>query len=221
MKRLLPLTFVVLGLLAAATAFAEKKPVAAPAAAPAAPAAVVAAAAPAAVDSIALLEREVARDSSKFDKVYALGLMYLDHEKMPEALRVLTKANQLQPRNVKVLVNMGIAADAVGHPDEAQGYYTRALTLTPADSMAACRMASSKYAQGKYDESMILLRGIIARQPRAHCAYFTLGVAFADAGIYRDAIRMWRKVIEIAPDSPESVSAKESIEVLEKFLQNK
>ena len=82
--------------------------------------------------------------------------------------------------------------------------------MAPADSMAACRMASSKYAQGKYDEAMDLLRDMIAKQPRAHCAYFTLGVAFADAGIYRDAIRMWRKVVEIAPDSPEAVSAKES-----------
>jgi DUF1365 family protein len=48
-----------------------------------------------------------------------------------------------------------------------------------------------------------------------------MGVAFADAGIYRDAIRMWRKVVELAPDSPEAVSAKESIDVLEKFLQGK
>lgn len=216
MKRLLPLTLVVLGLLAASAAFAEKKPVAAAAAAPSATIA-----APAAVDSLGLLEREVARDSSKFDKLYALGLQYLDHERMQEALRVLAKANQIQPSNVKVLVNMGIAADAVGHPEEAQGYYGRAIVLAPADSMAACRMASSKYAQGKYDESMTLLRGIIAKQPRAHCAYFTLGVAFADAGIYRDAIRMWRKVVEISPDSPEALSAKESIDVLEKFLQTK
>jgi tetratricopeptide (TPR) repeat protein len=218
-KRLLPLTFIVLGLLVASAAFAEKT--AAVSAGAAAPAASATLAAPAAVDSLALLEREVARDSSKFDKVYALGLQYLDHEKMQEALRVLAKASQLQPKNVKVLVNMGIAADAVGRPDEAQGYYARALTLTPADSMAACRMASSKYAQGKYDESANLLRTIIAKQPRAHCAYFTLGVAFADAGIYRDAIRMWKKVLEIAPGSPEALSAKESIDVLEKFLQNK
>jgi tetratricopeptide (TPR) repeat protein len=215
-KRLLPLTFVVLGLFAASAAFAEKKPAAAAAAAPSA-----SIASPAAVDSLGMLEREVARDSTKFDKLYALGLLYLDHERMQEALRVLAKANQLKPSDVKVLVNMGIAADAVGHPEEAQGYYGRAIVLAPADSMAACRMASSKYAQGKYDESMTQLRGIIAKQPRSYCAYFTLGVAFADAGIYRDAIRMWRKVVEIAPDSPEALSAKESIDVLEKFLQTK
>jgi tetratricopeptide (TPR) repeat protein len=187
----------------------------APAAADAKPAA------PAALDSLGLLERAVARDSSKFDNVYALGVAYMDRERMQEALLVFEKASMLQPKNVKVLVNMGIAADATGHPEEAQGYYTRALAIAPNDTLAGCRMASSKYAQGKYDESMTMLRELIAKNPGAHCAYFTLGVAFADAGIYRDAIRMWKKVVELAPDSPEAVSARESIDVLEKFLAGK
>jgi len=214
-KRSFPLTLVLLAALAVCLGVPSR-----PAhAAPVTPTAV--ASTPAAVDSLAMLEKAVARDSTKFDKVYALGVAYMDRERMLEALRVFEKANQLQPKNVKVLVNMGIAADAVGHPDAAQDYYQRALTIAPGDTLAGCRMASSKYAQGKYDESMNMLRTMIAKNPKAHCAYFTLGVAFADAGIYRDAIRMWKKVVELAPDSPEAVSAKESIDVLEKFLAGK
>jgi Flp pilus assembly protein TadD len=190
-------------------------------AAPARDAAAKPAATPAVVDSVALLERAVARDSSKFDTLYRLGVLYLDRERMSEAITVFTKASTLHPKDVKVLVNIGIAADAMGHPEDAQLWYGKALALSPADSIAGCRMASSKYAQGKYDEAMTMMRDLITKQPRSHCAYFTLGVAFADAGIYRDAIRMWRKVVELAPDSPEAVSAKESIDVLEKFLQGK
>jgi cytochrome c-type biogenesis protein CcmH/NrfG len=66
---------------------------------------------------------------------------------------------------------------------------------------------------------MNLLRSVIQRSPGSYCAYFTLGVAFADAGIYRDAIRMWQKVVELAPESPEALSAKESITVLQKFVE--
>jgi tetratricopeptide (TPR) repeat protein len=179
------------------------------------------AAAPAVVDSLVLLEREVAKDSTKFEPLYALGVAYMDRERMLEALQILEKANLLEPKNVKVLVNMGIAADAIGRPENAQGYYTRALAISPGDTLASCRMASSKYAQGKYAEAMDLLRSMIAKDPQSHCAYFTMGVAFADAGIYRDAIRMWKKVVELAPASPEAVSAKESIDVLEKFLAGK
>lgn len=189
------------------------------AAAPALAADAKAAAAP--VDSLALLEKAVARDSSKFDNLYRLGVLYLDRERMVEASRVLAKANQVKPNDLKVLVNLGIAADALGSADAAQDWYAKALKVAPDDSIAMCRMASSKYAQGKYDEAMGLLRELIRKKPAAYCAYFTLGVSFADAGLYRDAIRQWRKVVELAPSSPEALSAKESIDVLEKFLQGR
>lgn len=178
-------------------------------------------AAPAPIDSLALLEKAVAKDSTKFDNLYKLGVMYLEREKMPEAAKVFAKANSVKPKQVKVLVNLGVSLDAVGKADEAQSFYKDALVVTPDDSVAMCRLASSLYAQGKYDEAMNNLRSLIQKKPRSHCAYFTMGVAFADAGIYRDAIRMWRKVVELAPDSPEALSAKESIEVLERFLAGK
>src|SRR5262249_23092241 len=126
---------------------------------------------------------------------------------------------QLEPKHVGALINLGAAYDAGAQPDKAQTYYHEALELAPGDSIATCRLASSLYAKSDYAESIRLLRELIATKPRSHCAYFTLGVAFADAGIYRDAIRMWKKVVELAPDSPEAVSARESIDVLEKFIK--
>ena len=206
MKRLVAPFLLALGLAATTAAFAaDSKPVTTPAA----------------VDSLALLEKAVAKDSTKFDNLYRLGVMYMERERMSEASRVFTKADKVKPNQTKVLVNLGISADALGQADVAQGWYAKALVVSPGDSIAMCRMASSKYAQGKYDEAMALLREQIKKSPNSYCAYFTLGVSFADAGLYRDAIRQWRKVVEIAPDSPEAVSAKESIDVLEKFLQGK
>jgi tetratricopeptide (TPR) repeat protein len=173
---------------------------------------------PAVTDSLGLLEHAVAKDSTKFDNLYKLGIMYLDREKNAEAAQVFSKANRVKPKNVKVLVNLGVALDNLSRADEAQSYYRQAIAISPEDSLASCRLATSLYAQGKFSDSMTLLRELIAKQPRSHCAYFTMGVAFADAGLYRDAIRMWKKVVELAPASPEAQSAKESIDVLERFL---
>ena len=170
------------------------------------------------VDSLQLLERAVAKDSSKVDNLYRLGIMYLDRENNAKAAQVFARANKVKGKNVKVLVNLGVALDNLSRSDEAQGYYRQAMALAPTDSLATCRLATSLYAQGKHSDSMNLLRELIAKQPRSHCAFFTMGVAFADAGLYRDAIRMWKKVVELAPTSPESQSAKESIDVLERFL---
>ena len=169
-------------------------------------------------DSLPLLEKAVAKDSTKFDNLFKLGVMYLDRDKVNEAIKVLTKAHQLRPKDNRVSVNLGVAFDASGKADEAQAYYRETLAAFPEDSVASCRLASSLYSQSKHAEATALLQEIIKQAPRAYCAYFTLGVAFADAGIYRDAIRMWSKVVEIAPTSPEAISARESIEVLERFV---
>jgi Flp pilus assembly protein TadD len=187
--------------------------------APASSPVVVKGPAPAApVDSLLLLEKAVAKDSTKFDNLYRLGVMYLDRDKVEEAVKVLTRAHVLRPKDHRVSVNLGVAFDASSKADEAQAYYHDALALVPDDSVASCRLASSLYSQSKHAEATALLQEIIKKSPRAYCAYFTLGVAFADAGIYKEAIRMWRKVVEIAPTSPEAISARESIDVLEKFV---
>lgn len=171
------------------------------------------------VDSLALLEKAVARDSSKIDNLYQLGIMYLDRDRPMEAITVLSKVAMKRPNDLKVLVNLGAAQDAAGHGEFARELYRKALEIAPGDSIASCRLASSLYSGGKHQEAVDLLRGLIDRQPGSYCAYFTLGVAFADAGIYRDAIRMWKKVVELAPGAPEAVSAQESIDVLKTFVQ--
>ncbi len=170
------------------------------------------------VDSLALLEKAVAKDSTQFEDLYRLGVMYLDRDKPFAAITVLTRAHVLRPKDHRVSVNLGVAHDAAGRPAPAQAYYRDALAQFPEDSVASCRLASSLYSQSKHAQAVALLQEIIQKAPRAYCAYFTLGVAFADAGIYKDAIRMWRKVIELAPASPEASSARESVDVLEKFV---
>jgi len=183
------------------------------------PPATASAATPAAVDSLTLLERKVARDSTDFASLYRLGVLYLDRDRPDDAILVMTRAQKLRPKDLKLLVNLGAAHDAAGHGEVAQRLYREALEVAPGDSVASCRLASSLYARGKHQEAVDIIRDVIQRAPGSYCAYFTLGVAFADAGIYRDAIRMWQKVVELAPGSPEAISAQESITVLQKFVQ--
>ncbi len=174
---------------------------------------------PAGVDSLAILERAVARDSSKWENLYRLGIMLIDRDRPQEAQRVLLRASKARPGHVPTLVNLGAAYDALGRATNAQETYREALKIAPDDTVATCRLASSLYSAGEYAQSVDLLRGLIAKSPTAYCAYFTLGVAFADAGIYKDAIRMWQKVVALAPNSPEAMSAKESIDVLERVIK--
>ena len=218
MKRLLLVPVLLAIALGAAAAPAPQKSTAkAPAKTAATPAATTPA--PAEVDSLALLEKAVAKDSTKIENLYRLGVMYIDRDRPADAVTVLGKAYEKRPKDMKLLVNLGAAHDALGHGEIAQDLYQRALAIAPGDSVASCRLASSYYVSGKQQQCVDILRGVIQRTPAAYCAYFQMGVAFADAGIYRDAIRMWQRVVELAPTSPEALSAQESITVLQKFVQ--
>ena len=131
---------------------------------------------------------------------------------------MFTLATKSKPDYLEAWVNLGAAQDANGHGYEARTAYRRALDIRPNDEIAMCRLASSYYAVGMRDSAMDVLREQIKNDPKAHCAYFTLGVAFADASMFRDAIKAWQKVVELAPKSPEAESATESIKLLQEYL---
>ncbi len=199
---------------AAAPAGGAAKP-AAPAATKATKAALTAKAVP---DSLPRLEAAVKRDSTNAKALYRLGIAYLDRDRATEAARMFQKAVISKPDYVEAWVNLGAAEDAEGHGGMARTHYRQALILRPDDEIAMCRLASSFYAVGIRDSAMEVLRTQIKNNPKSHCAYFTLGVAFADAGMFRDAIQAWQQVVANAPTSPEAESAGESIKLLQEYL---
>jgi len=172
----------------------------------------------AAQDSLARLEAAVKKDSTNARATYRLGIAYLDRDRPAEAARMFALSTKSKPEYVEAWVNLGAAQDANGHGADARAAYHQALTIRPDDTIATCRLASSYYAVGMRDSAMDVLREQIKKNPNAHCAYFTLGVAFADANMFRDAIKAWQKVVELAPTSPEAESANESIKLLQEYL---
>ena len=170
------------------------------------------------VDSLARLEAAVKKDSTNARNQYRLGVAYLDKDRPQEALRAFHAATKAKPDYIEAWVNMGSSPDEIGHGGLSRTAYRQALALRPDDEIALCRMASSYYAVGMKDSAMDVLRETIAKHPRSHCSYFTLGVGFADGGMFREAIAAWEKVVEYAPGSPEAESAKESVRLLKEYL---
>jgi len=196
-------------------------PAAAPAPAPAKAAAATPAAKPAVKalpDSLPRLEAAVKKDSTNAKAQYRLGVAYLDRDRPQEAIRAFEAATKAKPDYIEAWVNMGAGQDAIGRGNVARQAYRTALEIRPDDEIALCRMASSYYAVGMRDSAMITLRQTLAKHPRSHCSYFTLGVAYADGGMFREAIAAWTKVGEFAPGSPEAESANESVRLLKEYL---
>jgi tetratricopeptide (TPR) repeat protein len=169
-------------------------------------------------DTLRVLEQEVAADSS-YENLYRLGVAYLDRDRAVEAVRIFRRCTELKPKEIKSWVNYGASQDAIGHGGDARVAYRQALGIDSDDEIALCRLSASLYAGSYRSAAMDTLRLTIRKHPRSYCAYFTLGVAFADAQIYEEAIRAWEKVVEFAPNTPEAQSATESISTLRQLLR--
>jgi tetratricopeptide (TPR) repeat protein len=191
---------------------------ASPVPAAAAPAKAPAKNAKAGPDSLTKIMAEAKKDSTNAKKQYRLGVALLDRDQAAEAVLAFEKAVKAKPDFIEAWVNLGAARDATGHGPEARQAYRSALAIRDSDEIALCRLASSYYATGQRDSAMAVLRQTIAKNPKSHCSYFTLGVSFADAGMFKEAIKSWEKVVDFAPTSPEAESAKESIKLLREYM---
>jgi tetratricopeptide (TPR) repeat protein len=173
----------------------------------------------AAADTLRALQVAADKDTTNFEKNYRYGVGLLDADRALEAVRAFDRATRAKPKEVKGWVNLGAAYDAIGHGPEARAQYRMALSVNPEDEIALCRLGASLYAGNSRAAALDTLRLTLKRHPKSYCAYFTMGVAFADAQIYQEAIRCWEKVVELAPNSPEAASAKESIATLKELLK--
>jgi len=169
-------------------------------------------------DSLPKLKAAADKDTTNAKAQYRYGVALLDRDRPQEAIDAFRRATKAKPDYLEAWVNQGAAWDAIGHSQDARQAYHRALEIKPDDEIALCRMASSFYAVGIRDSAMLALRHTLEKHPRSHCSYFTLGVAYADGGMFREAIAAWQKVVEYAPGSPEAESANESVGLLKQYL---
>jgi cytochrome c-type biogenesis protein CcmH/NrfG len=65
---------------------------------------------------------------------------------------------------------------------------------------------------------MELYRKALSVQSEAPHALYSMGVAFADAGLFREAVNYWQRVALAEPNTDLGRSASENVELLQKYL---
>ncbi|UCF78071.1 MAG: tetratricopeptide repeat protein [Candidatus Eiseniibacteriota bacterium] len=152
---------------------------------------------------------------------YELANAFHDAGKKHEALLHYDKAVALKPDHLEALVNRGVVLNELGRIDDAIASFERALSVNPRDPKAMLNLGNSLYALQRYDDAMARYKLAASVDSTFVEAYYYIGIAFADAGIYREAIREWQRILEIAPGSEVARNAKDNIDVLMVFLSGK
>jgi tetratricopeptide (TPR) repeat protein len=166
---------------------------------------------------IARLEKQVAADRKNYRLHYQLGNAYQDAGQEEKARAEYETALQLNPKYLEAMVNLGgLYADLDRH-DDAIAHFEKALGIDPKNCKARSNLGNSYYALERYPDAMFEYRRAIELDPKCYTALYNIAVAFADAGLFREAVTYWARVEKVAPGTEAARSARENIQLLERF----
>jgi tetratricopeptide (TPR) repeat protein len=125
---------------------------------------------------------------------------------------------ELDPRHLGAMVRLGTVLNESGKSEEALAQFDAALAIEPRRVDTLCRKGQALYALKRQEEAVHLYLEAKKIDPQDQGPPYWLGIAFADAGIFREAIKEWTAVVAINKDSELGRAAAEGIDVLRPML---
>ena len=146
----------------------------------------------------------------------ALGVVYLNLKRQPEALDALKRAVDLDETYGEALQNLGVAYAEGGKWEEAVRTYKKALAL-PAYGNAGRtynNLGWAYYNLGRLQEAEEVLRLALKLDPKMVAASYHLGLVLLKAGRRDEAKAEFRRARELAPDTPFGLAAQQHLKAL-------
>jgi len=150
--------------------------------------------------------KAVAAAPDKAGPLLTLTEIYLARSLPDKAAESITKAQQLEPENPKVLERAATVAAGAGRIDEAIALNEKVLATKPDNTEVLVSLADlyNRKKQPKKAEEM--LNRVVALDPKnAHRTFYNLGVVIenrddATSDDHRKAIEAFRKAVSLKPD---------------------
>ncbi len=138
-------------------------------------------------------------DPTKYKLDPQLGIAFAKARHFGEAIPLLRKLIEQEPKNAEAHVQLGLALDAMGKVDEAMTSYRRAIELDGKHRVAHAGLGNVLYRKHQFDDAIPILKKAVALDPQNAGAYVNLGGALsANAkGNIDEVIASFRKATEI------------------------
>ncbi len=149
---------------------------------------------------------------------FHLGNAYYETGDANGAVGAYSEAIEIDPKYFKAMVNLALMYDEQEKYTLAIETLERAAEIDPKSPDVWSHMGNSYYAQSQHAKAMDLYRKSLQLDPNASHALYSIGVAFADAGIFREAVRYWERVSKLEPDSELGKNASENVQLLQRYL---
>ena len=135
-------------------------------------------------------------------------------EKNGPALEDLRKQKDT---SLKALSGLGEVALKRGDFETAQGYFRRALEISPEDPAAAYNVGEIFFSNQKTDDAIAYFELAIKIKGDWPKAYHRLGLVYLNKGDLPKALENLKKFLELDPQNPEAASVKAAIAAIEQI----
>lgn len=162
-------------------------------------------------------EREIAIDGAFAPAYNNLGRIHLEKGEEEKAMRCFRKAVRIDPKYVHAVNNLGLVRLESGDTKAAIVEFKKALDIDPAYEAAAKNLALAQemaqkpaetcnrlgqiyYSRNNLDKAELQFVKALSHNPRYTVAMGNLGVVYLRKEKPADAIRQFKRVLEISPD---------------------
>jgi tetratricopeptide (TPR) repeat protein len=135
------------------------------------------------------------------------GLKYLMERKYNEALLMLDKSIEINPKNLDTLLNSGICYLGLKQYDKALNRFNKALELDPSSEIGLDRRSYCYFKLNQADKAIDDIKKIMEINPKINWAYFPIAsVYYLLKKDYTEAKKYYDKSIEYNPSGNMDIS---------------
>lgn len=129
-----------------------------------------------------------------------LGLVALGRGAHAEAVELLGRAVEFEPREPMYHYNLGLALHASRQPEAALAAYVRAVHLNPGFVEAQINRGIVLRNLGRTEEALAVYEDVVRRAPERPKAHFNLGNTLGSLGRTEEALVAYDEVLRLQPD---------------------
>lgn len=144
--------------------------------------------------------RQILQDlPDHFGALHLLGVSERECSRFDEAVRVLTRAVESDPRSADALSDLGLSLFRLGRYEEARARFERAIALKPNFASALTNLGSALMSLSRFEEAISAHDRAIALKPDYGDAYANRGMALLLTGKNQDARLSFDRALSLQP----------------------
>lgn len=152
-------------------------------------------------DAITEYEKVVAQDAEQVNDWKQLGNLYLRNDQIDEAVQAYQKIVALDPSDQDAQKTLGQLLMGTGDEEAAIQALVKALEQDPQNTQLMFDIGKSYSNRGEFEQATKYLRQYLAKKPQDYIAMEYLGNSLFGAENYREAITVYKAIVDANPDN--------------------